>query len=315
MSRHGVWVLLAFAVFACQDGQSGSENNDPKMPLPGPEPIPPGIPGRGHCPCGSTGGVPPLRARVVAAEPLPDFGETRYRLVAEELFGEIEGVRVGDELGGYASDGLPCAGQESIAVGDEVLAFYLRGRQDSDSCCEYVACATECHALVTPEGEDDGREQCVQECRNETAAACAVHADEARLRGTLTLALWGERIVVGRSGSVVAEIDADDVPALALPFEECSAALEDLYPLLQASDASEPPPAPGPAPTPAPTPAPAPTEPGGAPEPPAPTPPATTPPPSVPPPGAATPPVNPGGPKAPPPLAHPEEVRVRCAMP
>ena len=308
MSRHGVWSLLAFAVLACQDGQSGSENNDPKPPFPmTPQPEPPGIPSAPHCPCGTTGGVPPIKARVVGAEEFPEVGQTRYRLVAEELFGESPGVAVGDEFGGYSDGTLPCGGEETIAIGDEVLALYTRGHQDDASCCEYIACSTDCQSLVTPDGDDAGRNQCEAACRDETATACAAHADEARLRGTLVLSLWGEQIAVGHSGSVTAKIDASEVPALALPIDECSEALEDLYPLLWESDPSDPPAA-GPSPTP--------TAPGASPEPPVPAPPATTPPPSATTPaGAPTPPVNPSSPSGGPSVAHPEEVRVRCAVP
>jgi hypothetical protein len=310
MSRHGVWSLLAFAVLACQDGQSGSENNDPKPPFPMPGPMPPGIPGTPHCPCGTTGGVPPIKARVVGSEAFPEVGQTRYRLVAEELFGEIPGVAVGDEFGGYSDGNLPCGGAAPIAIGDEVLALYTRGHQDDASCCEYIACSTDCQSLVTPDGDDAGRNQCEAACRDETATACAAHADEARLRGTLVLSLWGEQIAVGHSGSVTATIDVSDVPALALPMEECTEVLEDLYPLLWESDPSEPAPAPGPSPTPTPA------EPGASPEPPVPAPPATTPPPSATTPaGTPAPPVNPSSPSGGPSVAHPEEVRVRCAAP
>ena len=156
MSRHAVWSLLGFAVLACQDGQSGSENNDPRPPIPTPEP--PGIPGIPHCPCGTTGGMPPIRARVIGAEPFPDVGVTRYRLVAEQLFGESDGLALGDEFGGYFDGRLMCGGEQAIEVGDEVLALYLRGRQDSDSCCDYLACSDDCRSLLTPDGEDAGRE-------------------------------------------------------------------------------------------------------------------------------------------------------------
>ncbi len=307
MSRHGFWSLLAFAVLACQDGQSGSENNDPKPPLVTPEPQPPGIPSIPHCPCGTTGGMAPIRARVLGAEPFADVGVTRYRLVAEQLFGEVDGVAQGEEFGGYFDGTLMCGGEQPIEVGDEVLALYLRGTQDSDSCCEYIACSVDCQALVTEQGDGAGREQCQEECKVETATACAAHADEARLRGTLVLSLWGEQIAVGRAGSQVASIDASDVPLLALPREECEAELDDRYPLLMTSDASVPaPPPPGPTQTPTPNPTPPATTP---------TPPATTPPPSATAPsGAPTPTVNPSTPAGPPP-AHPEEVRVRCATP
>lgn len=100
----------------------------------------------------------------------------------------------GDVVGG-ALPGFGYCGQGiRFAAGDEVLLVYTRGTQDGESCAEYAECVgKQCDA---PEPARDGGD-CFATCLADTRAACAAHADEARLGGQLVIAQYGNNLLFG----------------------------------------------------------------------------------------------------------------------
>lgn len=107
------------------DGQSGTEYGG-------------GGGSRPTCPCGSLRN--PLRATVMevvghieGADGFPvRMGNVRLRV--EELLGSTTGIEIGSEISGGWFGALPCFyGCASVAVGDQVLAFYRFPMRCSDS--------------------------------------------------------------------------------------------------------------------------------------------------------------------------------------
>lgn len=102
----------------------------------------------------------------------------------------------GDIVGGARSAIGGCGHGLDLVVGDAVLVVYTRGMQDGDSCVEYAQCAAKsCAEAPTP--ASDGGADCSAQCAAETRAACAAHADEARLGGQLVVARDGDNVVFG----------------------------------------------------------------------------------------------------------------------
>ena len=238
-------LLASFAAAGCSKvGQSGSEV------LPGhpmdPAPATPDEPFRPHCPCDQFHEYLQIRATVVGIEAFPAVGTQRYELVANELLGpdptDKNEIAVSDHFGGYWSGNLGCGGMipAPIATGDEVVAFFRRGRQDDVSCCEYIACADPCR--INGDAESRGRRNrppARQACAASSATACAKHQPEALLHGELLLIPWGDSLLVGRSDQASASISSDQLPALNESRAQCSAELPDLeatlYPASQPS--------------------------------------------------------------------------------
>ena len=310
-------VGISMAMLACTNGglpdpgQSGSEYEGPPVNMP-PGPVNPGVPQPTHCPCTVLRDMQQLRATVTRVEDFPEVADRRYSLrvdaVLSPALDSAHELAVGDAFGGYWNGALPCAGMAAgpMAPGADVLAFYRRGLQDGVLCCERIACADDCPAELA---DDDGNNQsapdpCEPLCEEQTEAACALHAEEAQMRGTVMLLPWGEELVVGENEFGTASIARSDLAALTLDQAACEAAIDDRSGALQ----PEPEPVEQPA-------APAPQPAGSAAQPSVP-PVSTMPPPSAPmgaPAMSPPPPVNPVMAADAPPAAHPEEVRVRCA--
>ena len=332
MLRRYLCSSLVLLLVACQDGQSGSENipTGPTVP----EPIPPGEPGaRAHCPCWAGQGYQRIRARVLGRQAFPEVGTARYELEVEEILSPApfapDVLNAGDHFGGYWTGQLFCGGEsDAISEGDSVLAFYRRGDQDDSVCCEYVDCTNECATVADPEEHPEQHLACENRCVSDTATACSAHADEARLRGTLELLPWQDEFVFGRSATATATLELDQIALIGT--DACEQELPDSYEVLETPDNGDqpangaPPPNDGSEVPPDSATPPPPATPPTTPATPAPTAtstptPAATPTPSAPsqpaaPPGTAAPVGNPTSPATPPP-AHPEEYRVRCAMP
>jgi hypothetical protein len=126
-----------------------------------------------------------------------------------------------------------------IATGDEVVAFFRRGRQDDVSCCEYIACTDPCRTSGDADPGQAKQTACEQACVASSATACAKHQPEALLHGELLLIPWGDSLLVGRSDQASARISRDQLPALNESHAQCAAALPDLeatlYPASQPS--------------------------------------------------------------------------------
>jgi hypothetical protein len=321
-------VLASAALLSACLGQSGSEVIKPPTMTPSPNPAPmmhppivaPGIPPQPHCPCDGLRDQQQIRATVLGVESFPELTNLRrYALRADEILSDADSgapsLQPGDRFGGYWQGELACGGelQPAIAVGTQVLAFYRRGWQDGQLCCEYIACSDDCPAEQESDGDENPanspQERCLQQCRTETADACAQHSEEAVMHGDLMLMPWGDEFVVGVSEHGQATIAEADLHALTLDRDACMGALDDrfdaLHPQEPASQdidegddqATPPPPAPA-------------TPPGQSPPAPMSTP-MTMP---LPPAPSATPPPGTNTAVAPvgPPPAHPEELRVRC---
>jgi hypothetical protein len=322
-----VALLAPLSAAGCA-GQSGSElgpkgsgpasahtdSGTPRTP-PG-DSTAPGLPPRAHCPCDVYRDYQPIHAQVVASQAFPQVGTARYELLAKELLGPApnppDELQVGDHFGGYWDGSLGCGGRIQIRDGDDVLAFYRRGMQDGAVCCEYLACEEPClNALDAQRSNDDDatfnakREQCEQDCRASSQAACALHHGEAQLRGELLLIPWGDDLVVGSNGQSQVSITLAQLTALQKPRNACVAELPDLslvlnpaQPAASGSDAN----------------AASSAADGGAMLPAVPSAtPAAGPTPVTPPSAPSTPASNPSGASSGPPPAGPEEVRVRCA--
>ena len=326
-------VLASAALLSACLGQSGSEvikppTRTPTPMDPDPHPIAPGIPPQPHCPCDGLRDQQQIRATVLGVEGFATITNLRrYALRAEEVLSDAQSgeasLQPGDRFGGYWQGELACGGelQAPIAVGTQVLAFYRRGWQDGELCCDYIACGDDCP--TEQEGDDDKNpassphEACLQQCRTQTAGACAEHREEAVMHGDLMLMPWGDDFVVGVSEHGQATITESDLHALTFDRDACMSALDDRFDTLhppeppsQSADEDDSKAVPQ-HPTPS--------------TPPAQSPPASNPatpmtlPQTPPPPSAATPPATPPGTNtssqevgAPP--AHPEEFRVRCRV-
>ncbi|HKP59821.1 MAG TPA: hypothetical protein VJV78_24020 [Polyangiales bacterium] len=304
--------IAALAAVGCI-GQSGSEAipRDPMTPTRPPAMVPPGIPPRPHCPCGGYPQSLVVRAQVVGAETFPQVSTVRYELVAQEILGQDplgrDEIQVSDHFGGYWSGQLGCGGTaEAAKVGDVVLAFYQRGRQDGQECCEYIACTGQCAGSKV--------DACQESCETTTHDVCAQHSEEAVMRGQLMLIPWGDKLVVGKNshkGNSVS-IDQSQIASLTKPRDECMSELPDLFDELYPP---QPPPEPPSEPASSAAGSGASTTPHGQPLPPA----GSAASPMTPPPLPSTPPplmpaqMNTATRTATPPPAGPEEVRVRCA--
>lgn len=126
-------------------------------------------------------------------------------------------LAVGDAFGGVLAE--LCAGSPEVNTGDEVLALFSRGTQDSSGCREYRTCSVdrcgdldaayttttdpECEAeraanpnvdckpiLEVDEDALVAYDQCDTTCLEETREACATHAAETQLGGTVVVAPW-----------------------------------------------------------------------------------------------------------------------------
>jgi hypothetical protein len=115
-------------------------------------------------------------------------------------------VAAGDVVGGMLPGFGDCGRGIDFSVDDSVLLVYTRGTQDGDNCAEQVQCiAQQCDKRPVP-ASDSG--DCFAQCAKETRAACAAHADEARLGGQLVVAQDGDVVVFGSAISIPkSEID------------------------------------------------------------------------------------------------------------
>jgi hypothetical protein len=102
----------------------------------------------------------------------------------------------GDIVGGALPGFGECGQGLDLAAGDDVLLVYTRGTQDGESCAAYAQCIDE-QCAKQPEPARDAGGDCFATCVEDTRAACAAHADEARLGGQLVIARYGNNLVFG----------------------------------------------------------------------------------------------------------------------
>ncbi len=219
--------LVVLAAIGCGGaGQSGSE----LLPPPSIAPMAPPNP---HCPCDSFRQWQPIRAAVVSVQP---FGvQSRYELLATEVLapdplGRSE-VVASSRFGGYWDGRLGCEGisRAALAPGDEVLAFYRRGTQDTTACCELFACEAVCYREIGQDASNSARlDGCRMDCVASTQAECGQHRVEAGMRGELMLLPWAEALVVGASDEAVVSIARDQLASLQKERAQCTAEISDL---------------------------------------------------------------------------------------
>ncbi len=201
--RHSAWIGCV-GVSGCLGGQSGGESgvhSEPDSPR--------------ACACIDER-LLPVRAQVTRLE-----GGCAELVVVELLEQTPEDaylpLAVGDSFGGVITP--LCGGGPAVNTGDEVVALFSRGTQDSSGCPEYRACSLdrcgdpnaayttttspECEAEraadpnvdCQPQSEVDedalvAYDRCDTACLEETRAVCATHASETQLGGTVVVAPW-----------------------------------------------------------------------------------------------------------------------------
>ena len=203
-NRAVVWVTCLALVSACFGGQSGGEtDNEAKWPD-----------APAACACIAVG-ERPVRAKVTSLA-----GGCAELVVLDQLVAPLAGehmpLTVGDTFGGLLRP--LCNGGAEVREGDEVLALFTRGTQDSVTCSEYRACSRErcgapTEATTTVESECAERQaqnptvdcetihvsdqdalaaydRCDTECLEETREACAARIDETWLGGDVSVARW-----------------------------------------------------------------------------------------------------------------------------
>jgi len=110
---------------------------------------------------------------------------------------------IGQTFGG-SWDGSPICGFGcvQINIGDEVLAYFERGKQDSVNCPEYKACSEQ-----NCSWDEDAAvpwDVCDGDCVVQTREVCLKHEEETWLQGSLRLTRWDDALVVGEyKGKVV----------------------------------------------------------------------------------------------------------------
>jgi hypothetical protein len=199
-----------FCVLAgCTGGQSGTETPHPNMPD---AQVPPDIHDNARGP-DSGGALPPTKAvdtnqavvacactassehAVLLRATLQFYDLCMARARVDEVLSPAQAaVMPGDVVGGTLPGFGKCGRGIDFSVGDSVLLVYTRGTQDGENCAEQVQCiAQQCDKRPAP--ESDGGD-CFAQCAKDTRAACAAHADEARLGGQLVVARDADSVVM-----------------------------------------------------------------------------------------------------------------------
>jgi hypothetical protein len=194
------WLCLAAA---CTGGQSGTET--PSTPPPNapdtgvPHDTRNEVPGKADvtqavaaCPCAASS-----EHAVLLRATLQAIDDCTARARIDEVLSPAQpALASGDVVGGSLPTFGHCGQGLDLSAGDDVLIVYVRGTQDAESCVEYGQCI-ETQCAKQPEPARDGGVDCFAACAKDTRAACAAHADEARLGGQLVVARYGRNLVFG----------------------------------------------------------------------------------------------------------------------
>ena len=221
-----LWLGCAWLglIAGCAGGQSGTET--PSAP-------PPDVPDGGVTKGGDRhdgpgGAAPPIKADTTQAiamacactatsdgtallrATLQAIDDCTARARVDEVLSPGDArVTAGDVVGG-ALPGFGGRGQGlDLGVGDDVLVVYTRGTQDGESCTEYAQCLGKKCAGQSDSARDGGVD-CFAACTSDTRAACAAHAEDARLGGQLVIARDGNNLVFGYEATDDAMSDSEE---------------------------------------------------------------------------------------------------------
>jgi hypothetical protein len=181
--------MLAVAFGGCIGGQSGTESGggpkfDPRVMV---QMVPSG------CVCGlAERPALALRGNVVRVD--GSYVRLRVRSVLGE--GPVEPVlrfAAGDEIGGELAE-PQCEPRRALHAGDDVAVLHMPGYQIGNECPEYQTCASDrCDGL---RAGDPRINSCDADCRRQTRAQCATHADVALLHGSLLIVHWAPELTL-----------------------------------------------------------------------------------------------------------------------